>query len=207
MRFPIRKQYDAMDCGPTCLQMIAEYYGQYYSLQTLREKSYLTRNGSSLKGINSAAKSIGFKTESVWMNWEQLIQNTHLPCIIHWDNNHFIVVYSIKSENKILVADPAFGKLTYNKGDFLKHWITDKKNNVGIVFQLKPTSKFYENKPDTRKDFPFKRLFKYLKPHKKYLSFLMTALTIGCFLNLSLPFLTQAIVDIGITTQENSIIP
>lgn len=130
-----------MDCGPTCLQMIAEYYGQYYSLQTLREKSYLTRNGSSLKGINSAAKSIGFKTESVWMNWEQLIQNTHLPCIIHWDNNHFIVVYSIKSENKILVADPAFGKLTYNKGDFLKHWITDKKNNVGIVFQLKPTSK------------------------------------------------------------------
>lgn len=206
MRFPIRKQYDAMDCGPTCLQMIAEYYGQYYSLQTLREKSYLTRNGSSLKGINSAAKSIGFKTESVWMNWEQLIQNTHLPCIIHWDNNHFIVVYSIKSENKILVADPAFGKLTYNKGDFLKHWITDKKNNVGIVFQLKPTSKFYENKPDTRKDFPFKRLFKYLKPHKKYLSFLMTALTIGCFLNLSLPFLTQAIVDIGITTQENSII-
>ena len=82
-----------MDCGPTCLQMIAEYYGQYYSLQTLREKSYLTRNGSSLKGISSAAKSIGFKTESVWMNWEQLIQNTHLPCIIHWDNNHFIVVY------------------------------------------------------------------------------------------------------------------
>ncbi|CUQ61823.1 Lactococcin-G-processing and transport ATP-binding protein LagD [Dorea longicatena] len=68
MRFPIRKQYDAMDCGPTCLQMIAEYYGQYYSLQTLREKSYLTRNGSSLKGISSAAKSIGFKTESVWMN-------------------------------------------------------------------------------------------------------------------------------------------
>lgn len=97
MRFPIRKQYDAMDCGPTCLQMIAEYYGQYYSLQTLREKSYLTRNGSSLKGISSAAKSIGFKTESVWMNWEQLIQNTHLPCIIHWDNNHFIVVYSINS--------------------------------------------------------------------------------------------------------------
>lgn len=159
MRFPIRKQYDAMDCGPTCLQMIAEYYGQYYSLQTLMEKSYLTRNGSSLKGISSAAKSIGFKTESVWMNWEQLIQNTHLPCIIHWDNNHFIVVYSIKSENKILVADPAFGKLTYNKDDFLKHWITDKKNNVGIVFQLKPTSKFYENKPDTRKDFPFKLSF------------------------------------------------
>lgn len=92
----------------------------------LREKSYLTRNGS-FKGISSAAKSIGFKTESVWMNWEQLIQNTHLPCIIHWDNNHFIVVYSIKSENKILVADPAFGKLTYNKDDFLKHWITDKK--------------------------------------------------------------------------------
>lgn len=206
MRFPIRKQYDAMDCGPTCLQMIAEYYGQYYSLQTLREKSYLTRNGSSLKGISSAAKSIGFKTESVWMNWEQLIQNIHLPCIIHWDNNHFIVVYYIKSENKIIVADPALGKLTYNKEDFLKHWITDKKNNVGIVFQLKPTSKFYENKPDTRKDFPFKRLFKYIKPHKKYLSFLITALTIGCFFNLSLPFLTQAIVDIGITTQKNGII-
>lgn len=206
MRFPIRKQYDTMDCGPTCLQMVTEYYGQYYSLQTLREKSYLARNGSSLKGISSAAKSIGFETHSVWMNWEQLMQNAHLPCIIHWDNNHFVVIYSIKSENKILVADPAFGKLIYTKEDFLKHWITDKKNSVGIVFLLKPTSKFYENKSDVRKSFPFKRLFKYLKPHRKYIGFLITALTIGCFLNLFLPFLTQAIVDIGITTQENSII-
>lgn len=206
MRFPIRKQYDIMDCGPTCLQMIAEYYGKYYPLQILREKAYLTHNGTSLKGISNAAKSIGFEVNSVWMNWEQLMNNAHLPCIIHWDNNHFIVVYYIKNEKKIIVADPAFGKITYAKDEFLKHWITDKKNNVGIVFQLKPTSIFYNKKIETQKSFPFKRLFKYLKSQSKYLFFLIIALTIGCILNLSLPFLTQAIVDIGITTQENNMI-
>ena len=195
-----------MDCGPTCLQMIAEYYGKYYPLQILREKSYLTHNGASLKGISNAAKSIGFETNSVWMNWEQLTNNAHLPCIIHWDNNHFIVVYYIKSENKILVADPAFGKITYAKDEFLKHWITDKKNSAGIVFQLKPTSNFYNKKIEIQKSFPFKRLFKYLKSQRKYLIFLIMALSTGCILNLSLPFLTQAIVDIGITTQENNII-
>ena len=96
MRFPFHKQLDTMDCGPSCLQMIAEYYGQYYSLQTLREKAYLTRNGVSLRGINSAAKSIGFQTKSLRINWIQLSEQVKFPCIVHWDDNHFVVIYSIR---------------------------------------------------------------------------------------------------------------
>ena len=141
MRFPFHKQYDAMDCGPACLQMIAEYYGQHYSLQVLREKSYLTRNGSSLKSISSAAKSIGFQTKSVWMTWEQLTIKANLPCIVHWDNNHFVIVYHVKNQNKVLVADPAFGKVSYSKDNFVKHWIGNK-NQLGIVFLLETTPSF-----------------------------------------------------------------
>lgn len=205
MRFPFHKQYDAMDCGPACLQMIAEYYGQHYSLQVLREKSYLTRNGSSLKSISSAAKSIGFQTKSVWMTWEQLTIKANLPCIVHWDNNHFVIVYHVKNQNKVLVADPAFGKVSYSKDNFVKHWIGNK-NQLGIVFLLETTPSFFEIQTRTRNRSPFRYLFKYLKPHKRYLVFLVTALLVGCLLNLSLPFLTQAIVDIGIDAKDNSII-
>lgn len=206
MRFPFRKQHDVMDCGPTCLQMITEYYGKYYSLQTLRERSYLTRNGSSLKSISCAARSIGFQTKSAWMNWSQLISNAKLPCIIHWNNNHFVVIYHINNKNKIFIADPAFGRVKYKKEDFIRHWISDKKTNEGIVLLLETTSKYYEFKTELKNKFPFKRLIKYLKPHARYLFLLATALLIGCLLNLSLPFLTQAVVDIGINAQESSII-
>lgn len=207
MRFPFHKQLDTMDCGPACLQMISEYHGKYYSLNTLRERAYLSRNGVSLRGISNAAKAIGYQTKSVQMNWEQLSTNSKLPCIIHWDNNHFVVVYSIdRRKNKVLIADPAFGQIKYEKEEFIKHWITDEKHQRGIGLLLDTTPEFYNQKAESQDKFSLARIFKYLKPHTKYFLLLIAALLMGSLLNLILPFLTQAIVDLGIEFKSTNVI-
>ena len=96
--FPFYKQLDAMDCGPASLQMIAKHYGRSYSIQTLRERSYITREGVSLLGTSDAAESIGFRTMGVRISYEQLIKEAPMPCIVHWRQKHFIVVYKIKKD-------------------------------------------------------------------------------------------------------------
>lgn len=207
MRFPFHKQLDTMDCGPACLQMISDYHGKYYSLNTLRDKAHLSRNGVSLRGIRNAAKSIGYQAISVQMNWEQLSANSNLPCIVHWNNNHFVVVYDIDNKkNRILIADPAFGRIKYDKDDFIKHWIKDEKNQRGIGLLLETTPEFYKLKPDFQDRLSLVRIFKYLKPHTRYFVLLIAALLMGSLLNLILPFLTQAIVDVGIEFKDSNLI-
>ena len=129
--FPVYIQHDAMDCGPVCLRMIAKYYGRNYSLQSLRDKSYLTREGVSLRGISDAAESAGFRTLGVSITFDKLISEAPLPAIVHWKQKHFIVVYKIK-KNKIYVADPAFGLIKYS----LKNLLT-----VGSVINLMEKTK------------------------------------------------------------------
>ncbi|MBG0860413.1 MAG: hypothetical protein IQL11_12990 [Bacteroidales bacterium] len=94
--FPFFKQLDSMDCGPSCLRMIARYYGKSYTLQSLRNRSYLTKSGVSMPGISDAAESIGFRTRGYRLTWEQLRDEAPLPCIVHWNQRHFVVVYEIK---------------------------------------------------------------------------------------------------------------
>ena len=127
-----------MDCGPTCLKIIAQYYGRYYSLQNLREKCHITREGVSLLGISDAAEIIGFRTTGVRLTWEQLRDEIPLPCIIHWNQKHFVVVYKIK-KNKIYISDPASGLLVYDKNKFLKSWIqiNDENHQNGIALNRK----------------------------------------------------------------------
>ncbi len=96
MKFPHYKQLDAMDCGPTCLRIVAKYYGKSYSLQYLRSRSYITREGVSLLGISEAAENIGFRTKGYRLTWEELRNDVPLPCIVHWKQRHFVVVYAIK---------------------------------------------------------------------------------------------------------------
>lgn len=207
MKFPFHKQLDTMDCGPSCLQMIAEYYGQYYSLQALREKAYLTRNGVSLRGINSAAKSIGFQTKSLRINWIQLSEQVKLPCIVHWDDNHFIVIYNInRKKDQVLIADPAFGKLKYNKDEFIRHWIVNEKHEEGVVLLLETTDEFYRYKTEPHNKFSARRLLEYLRPHTRYLILLIIAILMGSSISLTFPFLTQAIVDVGIQGLDTNII-
>ncbi|HQI46402.1 MAG TPA: cysteine peptidase family C39 domain-containing protein [Bacteroidales bacterium] len=126
MKFPSFLQPDAMDCGATCLRMIAKFYGKDYTLETLREKCYTTREGVSLLSISETAEQIGFKTVGGKLTFEKLVKEAPLPCIIHWNQEHFVVVYKVKEKNifgkyiKIFVADPAFGLVSYNEDEFTK---------------------------------------------------------------------------------------
>jgi ATP-binding cassette subfamily B protein len=127
--FPFYKQLDAMDFGPSCLRMISEFHGKSYSLQYLRERSFITREGVSLLGISAAAESIGLKSMGVHINYDQLSKEAPLPCIVQWKQNHFVVVYKIK-KNRVFVADPAIGKVCYTKKEFLSNWTSTRKGNT-----------------------------------------------------------------------------
>ena len=125
MTFPHYTQLDTMDCGPTSLRIIAQYYGKHYSLQTLREKCHISREGVSMLGISDAAEEIGFRTISVKLTWAQLRSVVPLPCIVHWYQRHFIVVYKIRKQKGkwwVYVSDPANGLLKYSEADFLRGW-------------------------------------------------------------------------------------
>ena len=116
--FPHYLQLDAMDCGPSCLRMIAKYYGKSYSLQTLRARSFITREGVSMLGISDAAESIGFRTSGVRISLEQLKKDVPLPCILHWNQNHFVVCYDIKKKRsgyRFYIADPARQLISYSE--------------------------------------------------------------------------------------------
>lgn len=145
-------QHDQMDCGPTCLRMVAMHHGRKYSLQKLRKNSGINREGVSLLGISEAAENIGFRTVGAKLSWEQLKEQAPLPCIIFWSQIHFVVVYKIKGD-KVFIADPAKGKVIYTKEDFLQRWLNAKTNgeNSGIALLLYTTPKFYELE-DERKD-------------------------------------------------------
>ncbi len=132
MKFPHYCQPDAMDCGLSCLRMIAKYYGRSYTLQTLRKRCFISRKGVSMLGISDAAEYIGFRTIGVRISFDQLIKEANLPCILHWNQNHFIVCYRIEchknGEVDLYIADPTSRKLIYHKEEFLKCWISKKEN-------------------------------------------------------------------------------
>ncbi|HNQ69541.1 MAG TPA: peptidase domain-containing ABC transporter [Bacteroidales bacterium] len=205
--FPHYQQLDAMDCGATCLRMIAKYYGKSYSSQTLRQRSYITREGVSLLGISDAAESIGMRTMGVKTTLENLEKEKVTPFIAHWNQNHFVVVYKI-DKNKVYVADPGASKITYTKQEFIKHWASTEKdgNKQGIALLLEPTPAFYENQDEKQSRTSFKFLLNYLKPHKKLIGQLILSLIFGSLIQLIFPFLTQSIVDFGITNNNLSFI-
>ena len=201
--FPFYKQPDAMDCGPTCLRMVAAYYGKHYSLPSLRAKSHITREGVSLLGISDAAEAIGFRTMGVKISFDKLKKENPLPCIAHWRENHFVVVYKI-AKVKVYVADPGSGKITYTEEEFKQHWaktIEDRDLN-GICLLLEPTPAFYEAEDEKANRTKFNFLLKYLRPHRKFLYQVILAMVVGSLLQLILPFLTQSIVDVGIANQD-----
>ncbi len=203
MTFPHFPQHDAMDCGASCLRMIAKHYGKSYTAETMRQRSHITREGVSLLGISDAAESIGMRTMAVKCTLEELEKEDITPFIAHWRQEHFVVVYKI-TKTKVLVADPAEGKITYTKGEFLRNWISTEKDGEkqGIALLLEPTPDFYEQKDEKTDKTKFHFLFKYLKPHKKLIIQLVLGLVIGSLLQLIFPFLTQSIVDFGIANNN-----
>lgn len=202
--FPHYLQLDAMDCGPTCLRMIARYYGKTYSLQTLRTHSFITREGVSMLGISDAAESIGFRTSGIRISLDQLKKDVPLPCILHWNQNHFVVCYNIQKKRTgcfFQIADPASQLVTYTEEEFKKCWISTKADGEakGAVLALEPSPKFYESE-DEKEESQKKLLFflKYLTPYKKQIIQLMLGMLAVSLLQLIFPFLTQSMVDVGI---------
>jgi len=201
--FSTYRQHDQMDCGPTCLRMIARHYGRTYSLESLRRTAGINREGVSLLGISEAAENIGFRTVGAKLTWEQLQEEVQLPCIIYWREYHFVVVYKIKRD-KIYIADPAQGKVTYQKDEFLQSWVNIKNNGTrqGIALLLYTSPKFYELDDERKDGLNFGILLKYVLPYKNLMVQLALGLLVGSILQLIFPFLTQAVVDIGINTQD-----
>ncbi|MCB8998502.1 MAG: peptidase domain-containing ABC transporter [Bacteroidales bacterium] len=202
-KFPFYNQHDLMDCGPTCLRMVAKHYGRNFSLQTLRERSYITREGVSLMGISQAAESIGFRTLGVTLTFEQLSKEAPLPLIVHWNQNHFIVVYKT-SKNKVYTADPAYGLISYSKTEFMANWLSNKEKgeNKGLALLLEPGPEFYNQTGEKLNKSSFSFLFAYLKSYKGFMTQLFLGVFIGSILQLILPFLTQSIVDYGINNRD-----
>ncbi|MDP4204395.1 MAG: peptidase domain-containing ABC transporter [Bacteroidota bacterium] len=203
MSFPHYHQPDAMDCGPTCLRMIARHYGKSYSIQYLRDLSYISREGVSMLGICEAAEAIGLRSMGVRISLDQLTGEASLPCIVHWKQNHFVVVYKIK-RGRIYVADPAAGLISYSVDEFKRSWLATVRDGEekGLCLLLEPSPDFF-NREDERESYTgFSFLFRYLRPHKKMMGQLMLGFMIGSLLQLIFPFLTQSIVDVGISNQD-----
>lgn len=157
MSFPFIAQPDSMDCGPACLSMISEYYGNKKSIENLRNDCFISKYGVSLLGISKAAENIGLKSIGGKLAFESLSTEVLLPCIVHWNQNHFVVVYRIKKHRKkdytIYIADPGKGLITYNKNEFLEHWASTviDGERKGIALLLEPTDLFYLHKKMSRK--------------------------------------------------------
>ncbi len=202
-KFPFFRQYDAMDCGPTCLRMVAKYYGKHFTTEFLREKSYITREGVSLLGISDAAEAIGMRSMGVRVTFEQLKREAPLPCVVHWDQSHFVVVYKFR-KGKVHVSDPAFGHLEYSEEEFKQHWLATVKEGEekGICLLLQPSPEFYQDKDEQVSRTGFRFVLNYLKPYHKLVGQLLLGFFLGSIILLIMPFLTQSVVDIGINNQD-----
>lgn len=204
--FPNDKQLDAIDCGPCCLRMVAKYYGRIFSIQTLRERSFITREGVSMLGISDAAESIGFRTSGYKVNLGQLVNDVPLPCVLHWNQNHFVVCYKIVKKRNgqyaFKISDPAGEKYTMDMDGFLKCWASTKVNgdDAGTVLTLQPTPDFYAQEDERGSKRGLIHYVKYLIPYKSQLAQLIVGMLVGSVLAMIFPFLTQAIVDHGIAT-------
>lgn len=202
--FPHYLQFNVMDCGPTCLRMIAKYYGKHYSLQTLRERSFITREGVSMLGISDAAESIGFRTSGVRISLQQLTRDVSLPCILHWNQRHFVVCYDIRKKHsgfRYYIADPASQLVSYDEAELKKCWIATQKNGEekGMALLMEPGPDFFENEDEKmsgKRNLVF--FVKYLTPYKKQLIQLVLGMLTASLLQLIFPFLTQSLVDVGI---------
>ena len=248
IEFPNYRQMDQMDCGPTCLRIVARHFGKHFSAQTLRERAQISRDGVSLLGLSEAGETLGLKNVGLRLSLKRLIEQRPLPCIIHWGQNHFVVLYKIEKHFSILgrsglkgvfggrtskndfrhledfemttrhlpetkgdtarysfyISDPAKGLLVYNEQEFAQKWCATNNGEAGegVALLLEPTKKFYDDDDERQKGIQLSQLFKYLWVYKKLILQLVLGMLTGSLLSLMLPFLTQAVVDIGIGVQD-----
>lgn len=204
-KFPHYTQTESKDCGPTCLKIIAKHYGRMLNTQKLRELSETTREGSNLLTLSDAAEQIGFRSLGVKLSLEKL-EEAPLPCILHWNKNHYVVLYKVK-KGKYYVSDPAIGLIAYSESEFLKFWIgnnADRTTEDGIALLLETTPNFHESESDLeeKKTYGFGILSRYVFKYKAFIIQLAIGLFAVSLLQLITPFLTQSVVDVGIHNQN-----
>ena len=203
-KFPHYQQRDSKDCGPTSIKIIAKFYKKNIQTEYLRQLCETTRLGSNLLKVSHASEKIGFRTIGVKINLTTL-NEAPLPCILHWNHNHFVVLYKIK-KGFYYISDPAHGKIKYNKKEFLGHWVGIGANEIesnGVALLYEPTPRLYDLKIDKKSnDLNFDFLSKYLLKYKAFLWQLIIGLTASSLIQLIFPFLTQSIVDVGIVNSD-----
>lgn len=200
-RFPIEYQMDSQDCGPATLKMIAKYYGKYYSLQYLRDKCGLTKEGVSLLDLSTGAESIGLHSLALKCTMEELVNKVPFPVIVFWNENHFVVVYGVTKKH-VLVSDPMKGHVKYTYKEFKKGWYLDEKKE-GVLLAIEPTADFKLSKTEKlqQKD-SFLSILRYLKPYKGKFGLIFVIMLFVTMLQGFLPFISKAVIDVGIKTSD-----
>ncbi|WP_445956904.1 peptidase domain-containing ABC transporter [Yeosuana sp.] len=203
-KFPHFFQSESKDCGPTCLKIISKFYGKIIPIQKLRDLSETTREGSNLSGLLNSSEAIGFRALPVKIDFKILLLESPLPCIVHWDKTHYVVVYKIKND-RVYISDPGFGLIKYDSKEFIKRWIGLNANSStkdGIALLLEPTKNFYENEWDIENNNVFKFISVYFFRYKKYIVQLILGIIATSLITAIFPFLTQSLVDIGVQNKN-----
>lgn len=202
LKFPHYKQYDEMDCGPTCLRIICKHFGKDFSLDYLRSLTHTSRSGTSMLSLSNAAEKLGLRTMAAKLSYIDVVEASPYPFIAYWNQSHYVVVYKIKKD-KIFVSDPAHGLLTLTKLEFLKGWASGDEQ--GIILFLELTVDFAKesvNSAQKTTEKGFGIVLSYLTRYKKELIQVVAGLVAASILQLIFPFLTQSIVDIGIAHND-----
>jgi ATP-binding cassette, subfamily B, bacterial len=203
-KFPSYIQHDEMDCGPTCLKIISKHYGKNIPLAQIRTLCETTRIGSSLLGLAGGAEDLGYRTLGVKISYNQLLEEIPLPCIVHWNKKHYVVVYKI-TKDKVWISDPSFGLIEYTPKEFIHSWTgshlaLDVEEGIGLA--VEPSPDFYNAEFEESKTRNIAYLFRYLSPFKRLMLQLFIGLLAGSLLQLIVPFLKQSVVDVGIQNQD-----
>lgn len=206
--FPFYQQHDEMDCGATCLRMIARYHGRYFSLESLRELTYIGKQGVTMLGISDAAEHIGLQTLAVQTTYDQLKSVIPLPCIAHWNENHFVVIYRV-TERHVWIADPAQDKFRITREEFLQRWatdFTDQGEPQGVLLLLQTTPEFKQQEEEKLNKSRWGYVLRYFRKYRGLMAQLLLGLVLGTLIQLAFPFLIKAIVDVGINIMDVSFI-
>lgn len=197
--FPFYQQLDEMDCGATCLRMIARHYGRFYSLEFLRELTYMGKQGVDLLGISDAAEHIGLQSLALKTTYDRLVEDIPMPCIVHWKQTHFVVVYQVTAKF-VWIADPAAGKFKLKREEFEENWVSDLEDGEpqGVVLALETTPEFFERDGEKINKSGFGYVFSYFQKYRQLIGQLALGLLLGSLLQLVFPFFIKSIVDVGI---------
>lgn len=200
-RFPVEYQMDSQDCGPASLKIIAKYFGKYYSLQYLRDRCGITKAGVSLLDLSTGAESIGLRTLAIKCTINDLVLKVPFPAIVFWSDSHFIVVFHATRKH-VWVSDPAKGRIKYTHEEFRKEWY-QKGEGRGILLAVEPTAEFKDSEAEREiKKNNFLRILKYFVPYKKDFTLVFGVMLIVTLLQGVLPFISKAVIDVGIKTSD-----